>query len=312
MHIVSASRRSDIPAFHARWFAECLRAGFARVSNPFSNKIYEVSLRPEDVIAVVFWTRNPMPLFRHGFKELTDLGIPACFQFTITGYDEILEKSTLSTERALAAFAHAADKVGPEFVQWRYDPIVETSRHDWSWHRRNFERLARSLEGLTRRCTISFVQLYRKTRLRMEAAAAEKDFRYRFREIRPAETARSEFGGAYHVDEMRERTRELAEIAAARGIQLQTCCDDGLIDLDCGIQKAHCIDLELIRSLVRNPDLARRAGPTRDDCGCVESRDIGTYDTCSFGCIYCYAVSSPSGGEGNQVQTLRNGPKMRV
>jgi hypothetical protein len=39
-------------------------------------------------------------------------------------------------------------------------------------------------------------------------------------------------------------------------------------------------------------NLDLKPSPTRQDCGCAESADIGAYDTCPYGCVYCYANNS--------------------
>ena len=62
--IISASRRSDIPAFYSRWLLRRLEEGYCEWIHPFTGKTGRVSLLPEDCLALVFWTRNPAPLFR--------------------------------------------------------------------------------------------------------------------------------------------------------------------------------------------------------------------------------------------------------
>ena len=64
--IISASRRTDIPAFFAGWFMEKIRSGAVQVSNPFNpRQIRTVSLRPEDVDGIVFWSKNPAPFLEN-------------------------------------------------------------------------------------------------------------------------------------------------------------------------------------------------------------------------------------------------------
>jgi hypothetical protein len=61
--ILSASRRTDIPRYYAEWFNRRLHAGYCMVPNPYNpHQIARVSLRREDVDAIVFWTRYPEPL----------------------------------------------------------------------------------------------------------------------------------------------------------------------------------------------------------------------------------------------------------
>jgi hypothetical protein len=84
--IISASRRTDVPAFYAEWMVRRLREGYCTVPNPFDrNQAAWISLRPEDVDAIVFWTRNPRPLMPY-LDELDSRGYRYYFQFTILGY----------------------------------------------------------------------------------------------------------------------------------------------------------------------------------------------------------------------------------
>jgi hypothetical protein len=84
--------------------------------------------------------------------------------------------------------------------------------------------------------------------------------------------------------------RQLRDAAAAHGITIHACCEDLLVGD--GIEKARCVDLELLGT-----HAALKRKPTREECGCVESVDIGAYDTCRFGCAYCYATNSTAAAD---------------
>jgi hypothetical protein len=81
---------------------------------------------------------------------------------------------------------------------------------------------------------------------------------------------------------------ELAGIAKRHGIGMYSCCGDYLTATG-QIEKAHCIDGRVIESLFFPNGLNYRDKPIRNECGCTESSDIGAYDTCPHGCVYCYA-----------------------
>jgi len=271
--IVSASRRTDLPAFHAPWFLNRIRAGFCHWIHPFTAAVRRVSLRPADVLGIVFWTRNPRPLLPH-LESLRADGYPMVFQLTITGHGPPVESHNPPVETALAAAEEIAGKLGPEAVLWRYDPIVlspDLTRRD---HVERFARLARRLEGVTRRCTFSFVDFYGKTKRnlgRIEAAAGVPF-------DRPDAAAKVAMA------------RELAGVAAGHGMALLSCCDDALVGG--GVGKSRCVDPAAVAAVRGSPLPALPARPTRRDCGCVRSVDVGAYDSCAFGCAYCYAVSS--------------------
>lgn len=270
--IVSASYRTDIPAYWGRWFLARLEAGFARVRSPYGGKDYEVSLRPEEVDGFVFWTRNAAP-FADALAEVGRRGFPFVVQHTITGYPKALEEAAPDAARAVAEFRRLRAACGPRAVVWRYDPVIDTTLTPPAWHRDNFARLAAALEGATDECAISFMHPYAKSRRGLNAAARAHGFTWRD-------------PGA---GEKRALASELAAIAADHGMRLTVCSrPDYLAE---GLAGAACIDAVRLSDVAGRPVTARRKG-NRPGCLCHESRDIGAYDTCPMGCACCYAVSS--------------------
>jgi len=160
--IISASRRSDIPAFYSRWFLRRLEEGYCDWIHPFTGKLARVSLRPEDCLALVFWTRNPEPLLP-ALRDLDAAGHSYCFQVTLTGYPKALESHNPGLDLSLRRLRELADRVGPQPVTWRYDPIVMSSCTPAAFHLERFAEIADALEGAVQRVTFSFVDFYGKT-----------------------------------------------------------------------------------------------------------------------------------------------------
>ena len=269
--IVSASYRTDIPAFYGDWFMKRLAAGHALVANPYGGKPYAVSLAAGEVDGFVFWTRNIGPL-RDRLGEIAAVA-PFMVQFTVTGYPRALEPGVIETETAIAQVRDLSNSYGPRAVVWRYDPIVETGLTLPAWHRENFTRLAGALRGHVDEVTISFAQIYAKTARNMDIAARDHGFAWRD----PCDEEKRALAGA------------LADIAKSHGMRLTVCSQpEFLFD---GATAARCIDAGRLSDLAGRKIKARTKG-NRPGCLCNESRDIGAYDSCPQGCAYCYAVSS--------------------
>ncbi len=266
--IISASRRTDIPAFYAEWLINRIRAGYCTVPNPFYRKqVYQVSLRPEEVDVIVFWTRNPRPLLAH-LDELDQRGFRYYFQYTIVGNPRDLDPKSPPVKVAVDTFRALSDRLGPARVIWRYDPIVLSPQTPPDFHRANFQRLAEALRGCTQRSLVSTVNLYRKAKRRLVTVDADQPW--------PAET-------------LAELMRDLAALAQANGIDIFSCASE--VDWQpCGIGAGKCVDDALIAKAFELPVLGKKDPGQRQSCGCVVSKDIGMYDSCLFGCRYCYAT----------------------
>lgn len=270
--IVSASRRTDIPAFYSEWFLRRLAEGFCTVPNPFNRRqVSRISLRPEDVDALVFWTRNPRPLM----ARLAELAAHRYyFLFTLVGNPRELDPKSPPREAAVATFRDLAGRLGPGRVVWRYDPVVFSALTPREFHLRNFAEIAEQLEGSARRVVISFVDEYRKAGGRLRALRGT-----------PAEVL------PVRDEEVAWLVPRLREVAALRGMQLQSCAEE--LDLrPHGVPPGRCLDGDLLRELFGIEVDRRKDSGQREACGCVRSRDIGVYDTCLFGCVYCYATRS--------------------
>lgn len=263
--IISISRRTDIPAFYADWFYNRLRAGYLLVRNPMNlRNVSKVRLTADVVDAFVFWTKNPLPMAR----RLDELAVyPYYFQFTLTGYGADIEPGVPDKRRVLLpAFKDLAARLGKKRVIWRYDPIFFSVKYTPEYHFACFEVLAAELHNSTERCVISFMDSYRNTKRNAQQLDA-------------IELSREEvyvFAG------------QLARIAAKYGIKLQTCAES--MDLTMfGITPSACIDKELLEDIGGFKLDVKKDANQRAECCCAASIDIGAYNTCPGGCLYCYA-----------------------
>jgi hypothetical protein len=271
--IISASRRTDIPAFYSDWFLKRIEAGHCDVPNPFNpTQITRVSLKPEDVDVIVFWTRNASPLL-HRLIELDRRGYRYYFLYTMLGNPSSIDPRCPSLKEALGTFKALSDRLGPERVLWRYDPIVFSNVTSPEFHRKTYETIAEQLQGYTRRSIMSVITIYRKVRPRLTA------LRERGIELTAVE-------GEAFVDLM----KFMSSVARDNGMALSSCAQERDLTA-CGVLPGKCIDDGLI-SEVFGVEVNHTKDPSqRKACGCVVSKDIGMYDTCLYACVYCYATN---------------------
>lgn len=263
--IVSASRRTDIPAFYSDWLFNRLKEGFAYVRNPMNiHQVSEINLSPDVVDFIVFWTKNPKPMLSR-LDELSDYHY--CFQFTLNPYAEDVETDVPNKGReVIKTFTKLSEKIGANRVIWRYDPILLSERYTLDYHFKYFEKLAQDLKGSFSKCVISFIDLYKKNAKRC------------------AENGIGELDNA----QMYAVAEQIANIAAKYNFSVASCAEK--IDLsEFGIKHSSCIDKELIENLIGSKITAQKDKNQREECRCVESIDIGSYNTCIHGCSYCYA-----------------------
>lgn len=251
-----------------------VRAGFCTVPNPVTPKqVTRVSLLPNEVEAIVFWTKDPAPFLPH-LGELRQLGFRYYFQFTVNGYPSFFEPGIPALAKVLDTFVQLSYLEGPEAVVWRYDPIIWSNVTGLEYHLRTFSQIAKALRGRTRRVVISLLDPYprpagRLRRLRDQGVDVNLALTPEHRELQVF-------------------LHELVSIADANGMDVFSCCERSSLQ-EFGILPGRCIDHELIERLfgIRVSDKKDRS--QRPECGCVESRDIGVYGTCRHGCVYCYA-----------------------
>lgn len=263
--IISASRRTDIPNYYGEWFINRIKEGFLCVRNPMNvHQVSKISLSPEVVDCIVFWTKNPRNMMGR-LDELKDYTY--YFQFTLTGYGKDVERN-LPDKRTvmIPTFQELSDWIGAERVIWRYDPILFNETYTPEYHLKAFQKIAKSLRGYTEKVVISFVDSYVKNRKSMANLKTHE----------LAEDALNDFA------------RSLAQMAHENDMVIATCAER--IDLEsCGIEHNCCIDKALIERLVGADMKLKKDSVQREECGCMESVEVGVYNTCLNGCDYCYA-----------------------
>lgn len=267
--IISASRRTDISTYYSEWFFNRLREGYVLVRNPMNaRQISRISLSPEAVDGIVFWTKNPVPMLSR-LGELEPY--PYYFQFTLTAYGRDVEPNLPGKNGVLIpAFQELSRMAGRERVVWRYDPIFLSDRYTVEYHCRYFRVLAAKLGEYTEKCTVSFLDFYRSTARNMRSL--------HIREMTAAQ--------------QREMMERFSEIAGEYGLYIDTCSEAISLE-DLGVSHASCVDRERLERIGGYRLNVGRDRNQRKECGCAASVDIGAYDTCGNGCLYCYATDSP-------------------
>ena len=262
--IISASRRTDIPALYVPWFMNRLKEGFVLIPNQRNPScISKVRLSPAWVDCFVFWTKNPFPMLDK-FSSIIEMGYQILVQFTLTPYGQSIEPHLPPKKTLVRAFRMLAGILGYGQVIWRYDPIFLDAEHTIAWHEKQFGDLAKELASCTDRCIISFMDIYRFNRNLYSALTAEE------------------------INGVAER---LGAIAQKYGLPLFTCAEES--DLSrYGIKHSSCIDPLIIARLLGMSLNAAKDKAQRPACGCIESVDIGAYNTCAHGCTYCYATTN--------------------
>lgn len=273
--ILSVSRRTDIPNYYSEWFFNRLKEGFLYVRNPMNfHQISEIKISPDVVDCIVFWTKNPLPMMER-LDELEAYNY--YFQFTLTGYGNDVERNLPNKKTSvIPIFQELSNRIGKEKVVWRYDPIFFSNRYNAKYHLKAFRSIAEALSGYTEKCVISFLDIYPKNKKNMDNLLS------------------------YDLSdsELRGFAKELSNIAKENHIKIGNCAEK--IDLDeYGIIHNSCIDKELIEKIIGCKLKINKDKNQRIECGCVESVEVGTYNTCKNGCVYCYANYSAKSVESN-------------
>lgn len=270
--ILSASKRTDIPAFYSEWFMNRIAAGEAMYRNPkYPDTVYRVPLSPDLVDGIVFWSKDPRPLIPY-LPDLTARGYKFYFEFTLTPYGPEIEPRTIDKEKLIRAFIYLSEQYGRCAVDWRYDPIFIDKRHDVSWHNQMFEKYCSILAPYTEKCTFSFLD-------GIGRAAEGKSFLPR----------------TPNMNEREELVRTFSKTVKRNGIYIASCAEH-LTDsmAAAGAVPNACIDASKIEKLAGFSLKAQKSGArSGSGCGCVENIDVGEYNTCRMGCAYCYACTRP-------------------
>ena len=252
--IVNTGARTDTVQYYTDWLLRRFAEGYVLSRNPlFPNKVTRYELTPEKVDCVVFCSKNYAPILPR-LHEITER-FPTYFYYTITAYGKDVEPGVPSIEQSMETLMALSKQVGKGRVAWRYDPVLLTRKYTIERHMETFERMAATLAPHIDRCIFSFVEMYKKLESNMPEIIPFSDW------------------------EMDEVARGLGAIAQKYGVSLQTCGTNGDYSRY-GIHPSGCMTLDILGRAngIEFKDLKHKG--SRQGCHCIESRDIGAYDTC--------------------------------
>lgn len=260
--ILNTGGRTDIPAFYSDWFYNRIREGYALSRNPYNpTQITKYLLNPEVIDVMAFCTKNPLPML----DRLSLLAEFDMFWFvTITPYGKEIEPLVPPKKQVIRSFQKLSEQIGKERTSWRYDPVFVTEKYSADCHIEQFRQMAKELAGYTGQCVVSFIDLYEKTKRN-------------FQGIR-----------SVTKKEQEKIIDAFSEIAKENHLQIHLCCENAALvrenaDADGCMSKA-----VLERALGCRLNVPKKK-PARSECACLLGADIGAYNTCPHGCLYCYA-----------------------
>ena len=266
--IISASRRTDIPAFYLDWFLDKLHQGYVMVRNPFyRSQIYKVSLKRSDIHSIVFWSKD-FRKFLSKTSEFDDYNL--FFIFTINNCKR-LEPNIIDLDLRLKQLEELVAEFGSEYIEYRFDPIVFWRENGELMNNlKSFNTIIQKVSELgIDNCVFSFANWYTKCINRLK-----------------------KFGLEYYDPPLKEKIeilKPIAEYCKNLGIKMYSCCNPELIRVK-NVFQGSCIDGNILGKLFKEKCSTAKT-PTREGCACTKSKDIGDYNEqiCKHGCIYCYA-----------------------
>jgi hypothetical protein len=294
--IISASRRTDIPAFYAEWLVNRVRAGYVESVNPYNwRQVSRITFNPEAVTALVFWTKNPAPLLPY-LTELDRMGWRYYFHFTLNGYPRALEPGLPELAERIVTWRRLAGMIGKDRIIWRYDPVLFTRATDFNYHRRRFAELCAKLGPYTARVMVSIADDYPAARRRLAKLSGQ---------------GYGLLDEPQHSPEFGRLFTDLADLAGGAGLEIFSCAET--FDLrPFGIPPGKCIDADYIRRVFGVAVAAKKDPAQRAECGCVVSKDIGCYDSCLHDCVYCYATRNQQAARRNYQGRRADAPALLV
>ena len=265
--ILNTGARTDTVQYFSKWLLKRFEEGFVYVRNPlFPNKVIRYNLTPNEIDVVLFCSKNYAPILPR-LHEITDK-FNTYFYYTITAYGKDIEPGVPSIDESINTLIKLSKLVGKEKVAWRYDPVLYTDKYTFEVHKKTFEYIAQRLSPYIDRCIFSFVEMYKKLENNMPEIISFTD------------------------NDKKQIAFMLGSIAKKYNIEIQTCGTNGDYS-QFGIEKSGCATLEILGKANNLSFKDMKHKGLREGCHCIESRDIGAYDTCLNGCKYCYANKSP-------------------
>ena len=260
--ILNTGQRTDIPAFYPKWLANRIKEGYVCVRNPYNpQQVSRYKLTPDVVDVIGFCSKNPAPFFPY-LDLIKKFGM---FWFvTITPYGKDIEPAVPYKKQVLESFKYLSENVGIDAIGWRYDPIFVNEKYTLDYHIRAFEQMTAELDGYTKVVVISFIDLYEKVKRN-------------FPEVRNVSREDKLFLG-----------QEIIKIANSHGMVVKPCGEGNFLE-KYGADCRGCMTIAQYESAIGKRLIVPNYKPSRSECACYLSGDIGAYDTCGHLCRYCYA-----------------------
>lgn len=260
--IINTGSRTDIPAYYSEWFYNRIKEGYVLTRNPYyPEQVSRYRLTPDVVDVICFCSKNPEPMLKR-LKELD--AFRQLWFVTITPYGKEIEPGVPDKARVMDSFKTLSDMVGMKAISWRYDPIFITEKYSLEFHIRSFEKMADNLKGYTDNCVISFIDLYEKTK--------------------------RNFHGVRNVTDKEQEIliSAFSTIAKENKLQIHLCCENaGLVREN--VDADGCMSQTVLEKALDCKLRVPKKKSARGECSCLLGADIGAYNTCGHGCLYCYA-----------------------
>lgn len=260
--IINTGSRTDIPAYYSDWFYNRIKEGYVLARNPYyPEQVTKYRLFPDVVDIIIFCTKNPNPMI----NRLRELEHFHQFWFvTITPYGKKIEPDVPKAEQVIESFQKLSGIVGADCCVWRYDPIFISEKYTVDFHVRQFEKMAEALSGYTNQCVVSFIDLYEKTKRN-------------FPKVKEVKRSEQEL-----------LIKEFVNIGNKNHIKIRTCCENPELE-KFGADVSGCMTQQVLEKAIGYRMKVPSRSPARAECNCMLGNDIGMYNTCGHGCLYCYA-----------------------